>query len=192
MNAILKSAPFLNLVIEEHERVKMHTHNLCGQASLAVTRALGGHADNVVPYFCEYLLDRRMVPGEDEEDVRQELYDLVARASEACGVEAEITEFRETTGGATETPTDHPVVAAAQQAVHLHSGVETPITGFAGGCDLVHFRSLGAAGVVLGPGSLNVAHQPDEFVPIDELMRASQIYLDVAKRLLTGRGPEQD
>jgi acetylornithine deacetylase/succinyl-diaminopimelate desuccinylase len=37
--------------------------------------------------------------------------------------------------------------------------------GLAGGCDLVHFHDVGAMGIVLGPGSLNVAHQPDEFVP---------------------------
>ena len=48
----------------------------------------------------------------------------------------------------------------------------------------MHFRSVGANGVVLGPGSLEVAHQPNEFVPIDELMRAVLIYRDVALTML--------
>ena len=49
VNAILKAAPLLGLITAEHERIKAKTHNLVGQASLTVTRALGGHADNVVP-----------------------------------------------------------------------------------------------------------------------------------------------
>ncbi|CAK9886054.1 MAG: hypothetical protein XXXJIFNMEKO3_02478 [Candidatus Erwinia impunctatus] len=56
--------------------------------------------------------------------------------------------------------------------------------GFQGGCDLVHFRALGARGVVIGPGSLAVAHKPDEFVPAEEFFAAAAIYLDVALAML--------
>ena len=184
VNAILGSARLLQLIVEEHERVKAKTHNLVGQASLTVTRALGGHADNVVPESCEFLLDRRMVPGEDEDQVKADLADLVERAARESGLAAEIVEFRPTTGGPTETAPDHPVVTASQSACHDHNGAASPLTGFQGGCDLVHFRTVGANGVVLGPGSLSVAHQPNEFVPIDELLRSVLIYRDVALSLL--------
>jgi acetylornithine deacetylase/succinyl-diaminopimelate desuccinylase len=52
-----------------------------------------------------------------------------------------------------------------------------------GGCDLVHFASRGSRGIVLGPGALGVAHQPDEFVPVDELVTAAAIYRDLMLRL---------
>jgi acetylornithine deacetylase/succinyl-diaminopimelate desuccinylase len=58
--------------------------------------------------------------------------------------------------------------------------------GFQGACDLVHFRSIGADGVVIGPGDLAVAHKPDEFVPIDAFVRSSLIYRDVALAMLGG------
>ena len=48
----------------------------------------------------------------------------------------------------------------------------------------MHFRSTGAAGVVLGPGSIDMAHQPDEYVPADELARAVLIYRDIAATML--------
>jgi hypothetical protein len=57
-------------------------------------------------------------------------------------------------------------------------------TGSNGACDLVHFNSIGAHGVVLGPGSLDVAHKPDEFVGEDEFVRSSLIYYDTARELL--------
>jgi acetylornithine deacetylase/succinyl-diaminopimelate desuccinylase len=48
----------------------------------------------------------------------------------------------------------------------------------------VHFRKLGAQGTVIGPGSLALAHKPDEFVPIDEFVAAGLIYRDVALEML--------
>jgi acetylornithine deacetylase/succinyl-diaminopimelate desuccinylase len=190
VNAILKAAPLLRLIVEEHERVRAKSHNLVGTASLTVTRASGGHADNVVPEHCDFLLDRRMVPGEDEDQVKRDMADLVERAAAEAGTRAEIVEFRPTTGGATETDAAHPVVAAAQSACCHHNGAATPLTGFEGGCDLVHFRTVGANGIVLGPGALAVAHQPDEFVPIDELQRSASIYCDIAAAMLVdGKTP---
>ncbi len=191
VNAILGAAPFLTLVAAEHERLKAQHHELGGSPSITVTRAMGGHADNVVPDACEFMLDRRMVPGEDEATVRRELDALVAQAAREGNVEVEITEFRETTGPATETAADRPVVGLAQDACRRHNGVETPLAGLGGGCDLVHFRSIGAEGVVMGPGSLAVAHQPNEFVPTEELLRVANIYHDVAHGTLTGAGPER-
>lgn len=186
VNAIIKSASVLRLVAEEHERIKTSKHPLVGSPSLTVTRANAGIADNVVPDLCELLLDRRMIPGEDEEAVKAGLAALVARAGADAGTAMHIAEFRPTTGGATETAPDHPIVVASQAACRHHHGHATPLSGFQGGCDLVHFRSVGAQGIVLGPGALDVAHQPDEYVPIGELAMAAAIYRDVALSMLGG------
>ena len=191
VNAILKSARLLELIVEEHPRTAATSHPLCGNASLTLTRAHGGHADNVVPEHCDFLLDRRMVPGEDEEAVKRSIADLVERAGREAGTRAEIIDYVPTTGGASETDPAHPVVSACQAACLAHNGVASDLSGFQGGCDLVHFRSVGAEGVVLGPGELAVAHQPNEYVPVDDLVRAVTIYEDTALTLLgEGRLPE--
>jgi acetylornithine deacetylase/succinyl-diaminopimelate desuccinylase-like protein len=44
--------------------------------------------------------------------------------------------------------------------------------------------NAGAAGVIVGPGSLAVAHQPDEHVPLDELQAAAAIYRDLALAMM--------
>lgn len=187
-NAILKSAELLGLIAQTHRAVSARTHPLVGPASLTVTRVLGGLADNVVPDSCEFLLDRRMIPGEDEDAVKREMQALLDVARERFGVRADIVEFKPTTGGATETDPEQPIVHAVQESCARHHGGATPLRGFQGGCDLVHFRSIGAQGVVLGPGSLSVAHKPDEFVPIDEFITASLIYRDTALRMLHDEG----
>jgi succinyl-diaminopimelate desuccinylase len=186
VNAIIKSVSLLRAVAAEHQRIKAARHPLVGSPSLTITRASAGFADNVVPDCCELLLDRRMIPGEDEEAVKGQIATLVANAATEAGTAMEIAKFRPTTGGATETDSFQPIVLASQAACRHHHGHATPLSGFQGGCDLVHFRSVGAQGVVLGPGALDVAHKPDEYVPIADLAMAAAIYRDVALAMLGG------
>lgn len=184
-NAIYRAGQLLSLIEAHHsEVVRGRTHPLVGEASLTVTRISGGHADNVVPYICDLLLDRRMVPGEDEAAVKQEFADLLALALTRFGVRAEIINYKATTGGATETAIDSAIVQASMAACRSHGIVNPGPFGFQGGCDLVHFRQIGAQGTVIGPGDLSVAHKPDEFVPTEEFVTASLIYRDVAKSML--------
>lgn len=185
VNAIYQSAKLLGLIEASHQQqVRCRCHALVGNASLTVTRINGGHADNVVPDSCELLFDRRMVPGEDEDAVKAELQQLLDHARSASGVEAEIVAWQPTTGGATETDSNEAIVQHSLAACRRHGQAEPGPFGFQGGCDLVHFRALGAKGVVIGPGSLAVAHKPNEFVPVEEFIAAASIYLDIALAML--------
>jgi acetylornithine deacetylase/succinyl-diaminopimelate desuccinylase len=184
-NAIYKAAHFIAMVEKYHrDTIRHRTHPLVGGASLTITRAKAGTADNVLPDSCDLLLDRRMVPGEDEAAVVSELQELLKRAATEAEVRAEIVHFKPTTGGATETAANHPIVVATLAASKRHGAKITEPQGFQGGCDLVHFRKTGAQGTVIGPGSLALAHKPDEYVPIDEFVAASLIYRDIALDML--------
>ncbi len=184
VNALYKAAALLSMIERHHRNLAKRSHPLLGTPSITVTRCQGGHADNVVPEQCDLLLDRRMIPGETEADVRAQLVALLAEAKTLNGVDAQIVEYRPTTGGATETDPGQAIVAAALAAAQRHGGADASLYGLQGACDLVHFRSIGAQGVVLGPGSLDVAHKPDEFVSEDEFVRSSLIYYDTARELL--------
>ena len=184
INPLYKAASLLPMIEQEHRNLRSLSHPLLGSPSLTVTRLNGGHADNVTPELCDLLLDRRMIPQEDEADVRRQFEELLRRAKSAHDIDAEIVRYLPTTGGATETRSDHPVVLAAIASAQKN-GVRTLDTyGLQGACDLVHFRTMGAHGVVMGPGSLDVAHKPDEYVPENELMQACLIYRDVVLSLL--------
>jgi acetylornithine deacetylase/succinyl-diaminopimelate desuccinylase len=188
-NAIYRASKLLSLIEGHHENVvRCRCHPLVGSASLTVTRVHGGHADNVIPGACDLLLDRRMVPGELESEVKREFEQLLQLANERFGVRAEIIEYRATTGGATETALEAKIVQSSLTACRAHGTAEPGPFGFQGGCDLVHFRSVGASGVVIGPGTLAVAHKPDEFVPIDEFLASSLIYRDVALDMMKAGG----
>ena len=162
---------------------RAQTHPLVGHASLTVTRIAGGIADNVVPDNCELVLDRRLLPGETLDAALDDLHALLTRAKRDHGVEAEIAAIR-TKAGSTETSVDDPLVRNAVAVSRAHGVTFPQPGGLTGGCDLVHFHDVGAVGIVLGPGSLDVAHQPDEYVPKDDLARAALIYRDIAVAMM--------
>lgn len=184
VNAILGAGRLLDRVSRLHRALAARRHPLVGAASLTVTRISGGVADNIVPDSCVMMLDRRLIPGETEADAVAEIEAMLQAAAEEDGVTAAIAGFQSTTGGASETPADHPLVAAALAASAANGVADPQPGGFGGGCDLVHFRGIGAAGVVVGPGDLAVAHKPDEFVPEAELFAAARIYRDIALAML--------
>lgn len=183
INPLYGAAKLLLMIAHEHAKLQSLSHPLLGSPSLTVTRMNAGHADNVTPEYCDLLLDRRMIPQEDEMDVRAQIETLLSRAKLEHDVDAEVIAYLPTTGGATETKPDAPIVLAALECARRH-GLDSAAYGLQGACDLVHFRSVGAQGVVMGPGSLQVAHKPDEFVPEDELVKACLIHRDVVLALL--------
>ena len=184
VNPLYKAAELLRMIEEQHRSLQTLCHPLLGAPSLTVTRMNGGHADNVTPEFVELLLDRRMIPGENESDVQRQIEILLARAKAEHGVDAEVVSYLPTTGGATETSPIEPIVRTALMCSQRHGVSTTEPYGLQGACDLVHFRSTGAQGVVMGPGRLDVAHKPDEFVPEDELIQACLIHRDVVLTLM--------
>ena len=179
VNAILAASHLISIFDERDRKLRTQTHPLVGHASLSVTRIAGGIGDNVIPESCEMVLDRRLLPGETLDAAMDELHAMLTRAKRDHGVEAEITAIR-TKAGSTETTLDDPLVRNAVAISRAHGVTFPQPGGLTGGCDLVHFHDIGAVGIVLGPGSLDVAHQPDEYVPKDDLARAAFIYRDIA------------
>ena len=183
VNAILAAGHLTSLFDARDRELRAQNHPLVGHASLTVTRIAGGIADNVVPDNCEMVLDRRLLPGETLDAALDDLHALLTRAKRDHGVEAEVAAIR-TMAASTETAVDDPLVGAAVAISRAHGVTFPQPGGLMASCDLVHFHDVGAVGIVLGPGSLDVAHQPDEYVPKDDLARAALIYHDTAVAMM--------
>lgn len=176
VNAIDGAAKLIGAINAYDKRINQRSHKLVGCACVSTTRIFGGFGDNIIPDRCDIVLDRRLLPGETVEGVTGELQEVLDEARAADNVIAELFEMRAAAPGC-ETPEDAAVVQAALKAAAKH-GASPLLGGLTGGCDLVHFRSKGSPGIVLGPGSLDQAHKPDEYVAKDALAQASAIYRD--------------
>jgi acetylornithine deacetylase/succinyl-diaminopimelate desuccinylase family protein len=182
INAIDGAARLLGAIRAYDRELSTRSHPLVGCACVSATRIDGGFADNIIPDRCDIVLDRRLLPGEDIDTAMAELHALLERARDGADVIAELVQVRAAAGGS-ETPVSSPIVQAALAAAARH-GASPVAGGLTGGCDLVHFRATGSPGIVLGPGSLDLAHKPDEYVPREALTQASLIYRDTALALL--------
>lgn len=184
-NAITHCSRFLVRVADLDVALRKKSHPLVGSAALTVTRVNGGLADNVVPPYCEIVLDRRVLPDEDMDDARREIVALLDRAKTEIGFDADILDYRSEAGPSETAESSHLVQRALAVCRSNDIAADRP-RGLTGGCDMVHFRGLGADGIILGPGSLQVAHKPNEFVPISELKTACRIYQDIALAMYRG------
>lgn len=68
-------------------------------------------------------------------------------------------------------PSDHPIVTTVSEALAAMTGVPATVQGMTYGADMRLLVNEGGTPTVLfGPGDVRKAHQPDEFVPVDELI----------------------
>lgn len=178
VNAIIAAAPLLAALDRYGRDLRRRRHRLLDSPTAAVTMMQGGTKANMVPDRCEVLLDRRLVPGETPDQVRAEIEEILAALRKKHpGLQVGIERFAPTTGGPSETEVGHPLVAAALKVVSRIRGGPARPRGFTLNCDMTIFREHGVPTIILGPGDPKIAHQPDEFVPVDELVAAARAYV---------------
>jgi acetylornithine deacetylase len=154
-------------------------HPLAGPALLTAAMVRGGVAPNVVPARCEVQLDRRLAPGETAEAALGEI-DAVLGRLRADGDDVSLDEPWVTLEPV-ETAEDHALVRAAEAATGARAEGAPYATD---AC-----RLSGAGGVpcvVLGPGSIDQAHTPDEWVALEEVERAVKLYERLVRALAEG------
>lgn len=85
------------------------------------------------------------------------------------------------------TPEDHPIALAVARAHRDVTGVEPAFGGVPGATDgTILWRDSGIPNVVYGPGPKWIAHQPDEYVEVDDVVRKTRVYAEAALVFLTG------
>ncbi len=138
-----------------------------------------------VPDSCRLVLDRRFLIEEDPAAVKQEVVDILERLGrERPGFRYEMRELMEVLPVLTE-PTA-PVPQAVARAVGQVLGREASFICSPGTYDQKHIARIGHLQdcVAYGPGILDLAHQPDEFVVIDDLVASAKVMAMAALELL--------
>jgi acetylornithine deacetylase len=123
----------------------------------------GGAAVNIIARDCTFEWEYRAIPGEDGAGLQQRIEQFVAAdllpRMRAGHPEADV----ETRTMARVPPlVPDPISPAEALARRLTGANETTTIAFATEAGL--FQAAGIPAVICGPGSINVAHQPDEFI----------------------------
>lgn len=139
----------------------------------------GGIADNVVPRDAEFRYEFRDLPTADARAMQAKVLDY-ARSLEP-GMQAVAPE----TGFRFETICEIPsFLGSAEDDVTrlaMRLAGEPRTTQVAFGTEAGLFKNAGIRTVVCGPGSITQAHQPDEYVTLEQLLRCQSFMEGLAK-----------
>lgn len=159
--------------------------DLLGKPSLSVNAMHGGAKTNVVPDVARASLDLRTVPSQRHDQILAQLQTLADDLAREYHPDLRVEIAVENDKGPVETDRDEPLVAAVIDAVTATRGTMPEVGGVTYGTDAAALGpGFGIPMVICGPGAPGMAHQPDEYVSVDELTQAAAIYVRTAIALL--------
>jgi succinyl-diaminopimelate desuccinylase len=137
-----------------------------------------------MPGSAETVLDCRLIPGQDPEQLVRQIELMLVAATvvdERLSYSLEVLELRQPT----RTDRDEPVVTALASSYRDLTGAEPIYGGVPGSTDgtILHAQK-GIPIVTCGPGDIHIPHHIDEWVSIDEIKLAARLYVVAAMRFL--------
>ena len=173
VNAIAAMGKLLITLNSYAYRVSKNKDLLLGRSSSEATMIHGGERINVVPERCTVCIDRRLVLNENVDEAFRDLQQVIRRFSirNRAKVDIELVSSYPPSS----TGEGEPVVKMAS-AILMDMGLNPVPMGFPAGCDMWAFRARGLPTVVIGPGSIEQAHVVDEYIDVNELRRAADVY----------------
>jgi acetylornithine deacetylase/succinyl-diaminopimelate desuccinylase family protein len=191
VNAFARMLPIARALSALERRVRRRTTRFA-IAPAAARRSillLGGECTagtnfNVVPGECRFTVDRRLNPEEDFVTERRRLLACIEEFRRS-GTDMAVEVFQE--GHAAAAPADHPVGRALRDSVREVTGRAPRFELCPGLLENRFYTARGVPAYCYGPGTLESAHGPDEYVELRRLHECAAIYALTALRLI---GPE--
>ena len=166
-NAVHEMARVVEVLETDYAaQLRRRKHPLLGSGTVNVGKISGGKQPNIVPDYCEILVDRRTLPGETEFGVRRE---MTARLK-AKKLSARISSDKSVPCLALETNFKLPLVQQFFRAVNQSKPVGVQYF-----CDAAVLSAAGIPSVVFGPGDIAQAHTADEWISLTQLERAKDL-----------------
>ena len=122
----------------------------------------GGDNPNRICGQCEMHIDLRPLPGMSLNDLRNEMTNKVSDVLAGSGLQVEIIDLIDGTEPM-ETPADTDIVKIAEALTGY------PAEAVAYCTEAPYLNQIGMHTIVLGPGHIDQAHQPDEYIDISML-----------------------
>ncbi|HWX78658.1 MAG TPA: acetylornithine deacetylase/succinyl-diaminopimelate desuccinylase family protein [Steroidobacteraceae bacterium] len=162
-------------------------------ATMNINSLHGGAAESsgypapCVPDSCRMVIDRRVLIEEDMDGVKAEVRGLLDElVRDRAGFAYRIRDIFEVRP--TMADRDGPVARSTAAAIRRVIGREPEFICSPGTYDQKHIDRIGKLRdcIAYGPGILDIAHQPDEFVRIEDMVNSAKVMAIAARSLLLG------
>ena len=145
-----------------------------GQAELP--EDFSGLPSATVPDSCRIVIDRRFLLEEELPQVKQEICDVLEKVKqERPNFTYEIRDMNEVIP--TMTSKKAPVVKTVSNAIREVMGQEAEYVVSPGTYDQKHIARIGRLHncIAYGPGILDLAHKPDEYIGVDDMIDSAKV-----------------
>jgi acetylornithine deacetylase len=182
IDSIVHAAEIVSRLKELQDRLGRRTHPLVGTPKIHTSTIEGGTHWSIVPDRCVLRLERRTIPGEKAAPVMREVQQLLRRIKQQDRtLNAKARKVFECPP--LETAQTAPIVQKLRQVVREVTKKNAQIVGvpyWTDGALLAHSASIPTC--IFGPGNIGVAHSPDEYVNVKDVLRAAEIYGRISQR----------
>jgi acetylornithine deacetylase len=145
----------------------------------------GGTASNIVPRECVFHFEFRYLPGANPEALEREIKDYAERV-----ILAEMQRTDPGTGISIETKSDNPGLSMNEsdeitrlaQALSRNPSTAKVAYLTEGGL----FQQAGIPAIICGPGSIEQAHKPDEYVALEQVALCESFMDRLLQQMCTG------
>jgi succinyl-diaminopimelate desuccinylase len=162
-------------------------------STLNINSIHGGQAESAgypapcVADSCRMIIDRRLLIEEDMQGAKDEIRQLLEQLTrERDGFRYSLRDIFEVRP--TMTDRDGPVARSTAAAIRRIMGRDAEFVCSPGTYDQKHIDRVGKLHdcIAYGPGILDLAHQPDEYVVIDDMVNSAKVMALAAAALLYG------
>lgn len=161
-NAIEGMTSILKTLFDDYPKIlNKKSHPLLGSPTLNIGKISGGIQPNIVPDQCVIDLDRRTIPGESEDSIKQELVALFRQKNLPIPL---FSNIRSVPCPPLDTDPTQPFVQSLLRATKKRKTF-----GVSYFTDASPIAMGGTPAIVFGPGSIAQAHSREEFITIDQL-----------------------
>lgn len=152
-------------------------------ATLTIGQMNGGTAVNILARECRFAFDLRTLPGQEPEAILAPFF----AACEAADAElrARFPEAGVRVERRSRTPSFAPEAdGAAERLARRWAGDNGPARAVPYAAEAGQFQGAGFSTVICGPGSIAQAHQPDEYIEVQQIERGAAFMLRLADDLI--------
>lgn len=179
IDAIEKMAKIISQFQSIRRKHRSRKHRLVGTPRIHTSTILGGSDWSTIPAKCLLRIERRLIPGETPQDALNELRDVVREcAARDKMLRAEVRLIHHAGSMDVRPNTAHISILRKHVRIRGYPGRIVGVPYWTDASILVNEARIPSC--LFGPGDIAVAHSPDEYIRLDDVVIAAQIYAQTA------------
>jgi acetylornithine deacetylase/succinyl-diaminopimelate desuccinylase family protein len=177
INAIYKAEGFLREIRKLQSELNKTKHPLLGSTTIQCTIINGGFKSNIIPDQVTLNFSNRLIPEHKDPETSKKWFEDIIQRMKKNDEKFQAEIIRHSAKQPLEVPLDSDIVKI------LIEIVKTKPEGAPYYTEAVDYTKAGIPTVICGPGSIDQAHTPDEYISLQQLDEGVRVFKDTIKRI---------